>query len=88
MIVSSRWMSGKRDTLTFFSCVSVSSRYRNSRFTLRISIISSMPRLAANTAPDQDQARGSPSSPISETFERSTEPTRSAMSAVVGSCGA
>ncbi len=35
-----------------------------------------------------DQARGSPSSPISATFARSTEPTRSAMSAVVGSCGA
>ena len=67
-------MSGKRDTLTFFSWVRVSSRYRNSRFTFRISIISSMPRLAANTAPDQDQARGSPSSPNSETLERSTEP--------------
>ncbi len=87
-IVSSRWISGNRDTLTFFSCVNVSSRYRNSRLTLRISIISSTPRLAAYTAPDHDQARGSPSSPISATFERSTEPTRSAMSAVVGSCGA
>src|SRR5881394_382297 len=38
-IASSTWISGKRDTLTFFSCVSGSSRYRNSRFTLRISII-------------------------------------------------
>ena len=46
-IVSSKWISGKRDTFTFFSCVSVSSRYRNSRFTFRISIISSTPRLAA-----------------------------------------
>ncbi|MES2130620.1 MAG: TIGR03013 family XrtA/PEP-CTERM system glycosyltransferase [Pseudomonadota bacterium] len=36
---------------------------RNSRLALRISIISSMPRLAAYTAPDHDQARGSPSSP-------------------------
>src|SRR5690606_31885431 len=49
----------KRATLTFFSCVSVNSRYRNSRLTFRISIISSMPRLAAYTAPDHDQARGS-----------------------------
>ena len=33
-------------------------------------------------------ARGSPSSPMAATFDKSTEPTRSAMSAVVGSCGA
>lgn len=62
--------------------------YRNSRLTLRISIISSTPRLAAYTAPDHDQARGSPSSPNSATLARSTEPTRSAMSALLGSCGA
>lgn len=67
---------------------SLQPSYRNSRLTLRISIISSMPRLAAYTAPDQDQARGSPSSPYSATLDRSTEPTRSAMSAVFGSCGA
>ena len=67
---------------------SLQPSYRNSRLTLRISIISSTPRLAAYTAPDHDHARGSPSSPYCATFDRSTEPTRSARSAVVGSCGA
>ena len=42
--------------------------------TFSISIISSTPRLAAYTAPDQDHARGSPSSPMSATLERSTDP--------------
>ncbi len=83
------------DAATFFereACQirvdSLQPSYRNSRLTLRISIISSTPRLAAYTAPDQDQARGSPSSPNSATRDRSTEPTRSARSAVLGSCGA
>ena len=88
MMLSSRWISGKRETLTFFSWVSVSRMYRNSRLTLSTSIISSMPRLAAYTEPDQDQARGSPSSPYWATLDRSTDPTRSAISAVLGSCGA
>ncbi len=83
------------DAATFFereACQirldSLQPSYRNSRLTLRISIISSTPRLAAYTAPDHDHARGSPSSPYCATFDRSTEPTRSARSAVVGSCGA
>ena len=83
------------DAATFFereACQirmdSLQPSYRNSRLTLRISIISSTPRLAAYTAPDHDQARGSPSSPYCATLDRSTEPTRSARSAVVGSCGA
>lgn len=83
------------DAATFFereACQirvdSLQPSYRNSRFTLRISIISSSPRLAAYTVPDHDQARGSPSSPYSATRARSTEPTRSAISAVFGSCGA
>lgn len=83
------------DAATFFereACQirldSLQPSYRNSRLTLRISIISSTPRLAAYTAPDHDHARGSPSSPNWATLDRSTEPTRSARSAVVGSCGA
>ena len=83
------------DAATFFereACQirldSLQPSYRNSRLTLRISIISSTPRLAAYTAPDHDHARGSPSSPYWATLDRSTEPTRSARSAVVGSCGA
>jgi len=83
------------DAATFFereACQirvdSLQPSYKNSRLTLRISIISSKPRLAAYTVPDHDHARGSPSSPNSATRDRSTEPTRSAISAVFGSCGA